>query len=213
MEEDAKELYGDENFANRLGGGEKPALLIVDFIKAFTDSNYDLGSVLDGPVNHTAELLELFRKESLPRFFTTIAYEESFGDAGVFVEKVPALKELRLGDRAVKVDDRISPEPNERVILKKYASAFFGTDLIAELVNNRVDTIVLTGCTTSGCIRASAVDGMQHGFRVLVPEECVGDRAERPHEANLFDIDAKYGDVTSLVTVKDYVSNLKENDQ
>jgi nicotinamidase-related amidase len=146
----------------------------------------------------TADLRAAVRAHDLPRYFTTVAYEESYGDAGVFIEKVPALRELRLGTEAVAVDDRVAPVGDERVILKKYASAFFGTDLATELVTDRADTLVLAGVTTSGCIRATAVDGMQHGYRVVVPEAAVGDRAEGPHRANLFDIDAKYGDVRPL---------------
>lgn len=211
MDDETREFYEERGFSNRVGGGERPALLIVDFIRAFTDPDYDVGSALQEPVNNTNDLLTFFREHEMPRYFTTIGYEESFGDAGVFVDKIPALKDLRLGDEAIEVDDRISPRSSERVILKKYASAFFGTDLATELTNQNIDTIVLTGCTTSGCIRATAVDGMQYGYRVLVPEDCVGDRAAPPHEANLFDIDAKYGDVMSKESVLDYLRSLEQN--
>ncbi|WP_254536274.1 isochorismatase family protein [Halomarina litorea] len=202
------EAYADGEFAERVGFGERPALLVVDLIEAFTDPESNLGSDVDEVVEATARLLEAFRERDLPRYFTTVAYEESYGDAGRFVEKVPALRELRLGTDRVRVDDRLAPGNDERVILKKYASAFFGTDLATELTTDRVDTLVLTGVTTSGCIRATAVDSLQYGYRTVVPADAVGDRAEEPHRANLFDIDAKYGDVTDVESVLDELAGL-----
>ena len=198
--------YDEADFGTSVGLGEQPALLVVDLINAFTDPETSLGSDVTGVLEQTARLLAAFRDHDLPRYFTTVAYEESYGDAGRFVEKVPALRELRLGTDAVEVDDRVAPEDDERVILKKYASAFFGTDLETELTTHRVDTLVLAGVTTSGCIRATAVDSLQHGYRTIVPADAVGDRAEGPHRANLFDIDAKYGDVVTTETVLDHLS-------
>jgi nicotinamidase-related amidase len=197
--------YDDEAFGGSVGLGERPALLVIDLINAFTDPETDLGSDVSDVVEQTARLLAAFRDHDLPRYFTTVAYEESYGDAGQFIEKVPALRELRLGTDAVEVDDRLAPEGDERVVLKKYASAFFGTDLQTELTTQRVDTLVLAGVTTSGCIRATAVDSLQHGYRTIVPADAVGDRAEGPHHANLFDIDAKYGDVVTTDTVLDHL--------
>jgi nicotinamidase-related amidase len=199
--EDIESFYADREFANSVGFGERPALIVIDLIEAFTDPDSNLGSNVDDVVEQTARLLDAFRENDLPRYFTTVAYESSYGDAGRFIEKVPALKELRLGTDRVAVDDRIEPLADERVVLKKYASAFFGTDLQTELTTNRVDTLVLTGVTTSGCVRATAVDSLQHGYRTVVPRDAVGDRAEAPHRANLFDIDAKYGDVVDTDTV------------
>ena len=201
--DDAEELYADREFGESVGFGERPALVVVDLIEAFTDPSSNLGSDVDDVVERTARLLAAFRDADLPRYFTTVAYEESYGDAGVFVEKVPALRELRLGTDRVAVDERVEPEDDERVVLKKYASAFFGTDLQTELTTDRVDTLVLAGVTTSGCIRATAVDSLQHGYRTVVPADAVGDRAEGPHRANLFDIDAKYGDVVETDAVLD----------
>ena len=198
--------YDGTEFGTSVGLGDQPALLVVDLINAFTDPETSLGSDVTGVLEQTARLLAAFRDHDLPRYFTTVAYEESYGDAGRFVEKVPALRELRLGTDAVEVDDRVAPEDDERVILKKYASAFFGTDLETELTTHRVDTLVLAGVTTSGCIRATAVDSLQHGYRTIVPADAVGDRAEGPHRANLFDIDAKYGDVVTTDSVLDHLS-------
>jgi len=203
--DETEALYEEREFANRVGFGAYPALVIIDMVNAFTDPESNLGSDVDDVVAATGRLLEAFREYDLPRYFTTVAYEESYGDAGRFIEKVPSMRELRLGSERVAVDDRIAPEGDERVVLKKYASAFFGTDLQTELTTHRVDTLVIAGVTTSGCVRATAVDGMQHGYHTMVPEEAVGDRAQGPHEANLFDIDAKYGDVVTVEAVLDYL--------
>ncbi|MEF8789075.1 MAG: isochorismatase family protein [Haloarculaceae archaeon] len=193
--EETEAYYADHDFGGEVGVGEWPALVVIDLVNAFTDPGTDLGSDVTDVLAATERLLAAFREHDLPRYFTTVAYEESYGDAGVFIEKVPALRELELGSEAVAVDDRVAPTGDERIVLKKYASAFFGTDLETELTTNRVDTLVLAGVTTSGCVRATAIDGLQHGYRTLVPVEAVGDRAEGPHRANLVDIDAKYGDV------------------
>lgn len=197
--------YGDRSFGERVGLGDRPALVVVDLVNAFTDPAMELGSDMSDVLTETAKLLEAFRQQELPRYFTTVAFEESYGDAGHFVEKIPALRELRLGSEAAKVDDRVAPSASERVLLKKYASAFFGTDLSTELTTAGVDTLVIAGVTTSGCIRATAVDSLQHGYRTVVPADAVGDRAEGPHRANLFDIDAKYGDVVPTEAVLDAV--------
>ena len=202
--------YDTDEFGGSVGLGDQPALLVVDLINAFTDPESGLGTDFDDVLARAEQLLDAFRTHDLPRYFTTVAYEESYGDAGRFIEKVPALRELRLDTEAVAVDEQIAPEDSERVILKKYASAFFGTDLETELTTHRVDTLVLAGVTTSGCIRATAVDSLQHGYRTIVPADAVGDRAEGPHRANLFDIDAKYGDV---VTTDDVLKNLSNEHQ
>jgi len=205
--EETARLYEQRDFGSDAGFGTDPALVVIDLINAFTDPETNLGSELDEVVARAGDLLAAFREHDLPRYFTTVAYEESYGDAGVFIEKVPALRELRLGTEAVEVDDRIAPAGEERVILKKYASAFFGTDLGTELTTDGVDTLVIAGVTTSGCVRATAIDSLQHGYRTVVPRDAVGDRAEGPHRANLFDIDAKYGDV---VTTEEVLSHLAQ---
>ncbi|RNJ22033.1 isochorismatase family protein [Halosegnis longus] len=206
---DTAELYEDNEFGESVGLGEQPALVVIDLINAFTDPESNLGSDVSDVLDQTERLLAAFRDHDLPRYFTTVAYEDSYGDAGMFIEKVPAMRELKLGTDRVAVDDQIAPIGDERVIFKKYASAFFGTDLQTELTTHRVDTLVLVGVTTSGCIRATAVDSLQHGYRTIVPADAVGDRAEGPHRANLFDIDAKYGDV---VQTDDVITHLEQAD-
>jgi nicotinamidase-related amidase len=209
--DDLDDHYGDKEFGESVGIGSQPALIVIDLINAFTDPESDLGAEVSDVLDQTERLLETFREYDLPRYFTTVAFEESYGDAGRFIEKVPALRELRLGSDRVEVDDRIAPVGHERVILKKYASAFFGTDLETELTTNRVDTLVIAGVTTSGCVRATAVDSLQHGYRTIVPADAVGDRAEGPHRANLFDIDAKYGDVVQTDDVVAHITDTNTN--
>ena len=202
--------YERKGFSARSGYGTRPALLIVDFIKGFTDPGTGLGGDYGAELAATAKLLAEFRSRALPVFFTTVAYEPHLRDAGLFVRKVPALEILIEGKEWVEVDDRIRPRPSEPVVSKKYASAFFDTRLDMELRGIGVDTVVMAGCTTSGCIRASAVDSMQHGFHTVVVRDAVGDRAQTPHEVNLFDIDAKYGDVVSSGEVLGYLRGLGE---
>ena len=202
--------YERKGFSARSGYGTRPALLVVDFINGFTDPDTGLGGDYGAELEVTARLLDEFRARALPVFFTTVAYEPHLRDGGRFVAKVPALSILVKGSTWVKVDDRIRPRPSERVLLKKYASAFFDTRLEMELQGLGVDTVVIVGCTTSGCIRASAIDSMQNGFRTVVVRDAVGDRARTPHEVNLFDIDAKYGDVVSSRDVLEYLRGLGE---
>ncbi len=197
--------YARRGFSARSGYGTRPALLIVDFINGFTDPGTGLGGDYGAELAVTAKLLDEFRARALPVVFTTVAYEPHLRDGGQFVVKVPALSILVRGSAWVKVDDRIRPRPSEPVVLKKYASAFFDTRLETDLQGRGVDTVVIAGCTTSGCIRASAIDSMQNGFHTVVVRDAVGDRARTPHEVNLFDIDAKYGDVVSSRDVLDYL--------
>jgi maleamate amidohydrolase len=203
-----KEMYAQRGFGNKVGFGERPALLIIDFIKGFTDTTCPLGSNLDAEVAATKRLLDLFRQRNLPVHFTTTAYDDAMVSAGVFVKKVPSLAHLKLGSSWVEIDDRLAPISGEVVWIKQYASAFFGTALASSLSAQKIDTLIVTGCTTSGCVRASAVDSCQHGFRTNVVRECVGDRSASAHESNLNDLDAKYGDVISLDDALKYLQNL-----
>jgi len=197
--------YERKGFAARSGYGRSPALLIVDFINGFTDPSTPLGGDFAWQINATRQLQDAFRRARLPIFYTTIAYDEDLRDAGVFVKKVPSLAILQKGSPLTEVDKRIAPLPGEKVIEKKYASSFFGTNLDMELRLLGVDTVIMAGCTTSGCIRASAIDSLQYGYHTIVVRDAVGDRAPGPHEANLFDIDAKYGDVVELADALDYL--------
>ncbi len=202
---ETRDDYEQKGFAVRSGYGQKPALLIVDFINGFTDPSTPLGGDLTNEIAVTRDLLTAFRLGGLPVVYTTTAYDADYRDAGVFIKKVPSLSILRRGSHMVEIDDRLRPQPGEYVVEKKFASAFFGTDAAAYLTAHGVDTVIVTGCTTSGCVRASALDSMQSGYLTIVVREAVGDRAEEPHEANLFDLDAKYCDVVSAGEALGYI--------
>ena len=196
-------------FDGRLGFGRKPAVLVVDFINAYTTP----GSPLYAPpvveaVKETVAVLELARQKDVPVLYTRVIYSKSGKDGGIFVQKVPVLRKMVEGEPLAEIVPELPPAEDDVVINKQYASAFFGTALAAALTAQSIDTIILTGCASSGGIRASAVVGMQYGFRVIVPRECVGDHRPEPHEANLFDINSKYGDVVSKQEVMEYLRGL-----
>ena len=189
--------YRRKGFGERSGYGTRPALLIVDFINGFTDPQSPLGGDFSSQLGVTNKLLAEFRAGDHAIVYTIIEYEHDFRDAGLFIKKVPSLGLLKKGSPYCDVDFRIRPAVGDYIVSKKYASSFFGTDLDTYLRTRGIDTIIMTGCTTSGCIRASAVDSLQYGYHTVVVRDGVGDRADGPHQANLFDIDAKYGDVVS----------------
>lgn len=202
MTSDTPESNYKNVFDSASGFGKRPAILVIDFVRAYTTQSSPLyaPAVIDA-VRETTDLLKAARRAKLPVIFTRVEYHPSGVDGGIFVRKVPALRMLVAGEPMGELHPDLQVQPDELVLVKNYASAFFGTTLAATLTAQGVDTVVITGCSTSGCVRASAVDAMQHGFRVVVPRECVGDRHPAPHEANLFDINAKYGDVLPLAEV------------
>jgi maleamate amidohydrolase len=204
--------YERKGFAGRSGYGRNPVLLVIDFINGFTDPTTPLGGDFSSELDATRQLQDAFRRAGLPIAYTTIAYAPDLRDGGIFVKKVPSLAILQKGSPLVEVDERIRPLPGERIVEKKYASAFFGTDLDLDLRSLGVDTVIMTGCTTSGCIRASAIDSLQYGYHTIVVREAVGDRAAGPHEANLFDIDAKYADVVPLADALGYLKSFAARD-
>lgn len=197
-------------WGNRIGFGDTPALVVVDFMKGYTTE----GSPLFAPgvvtaVRESVELLAAARAAKIPVFHTIVRYNPvSFADGGVWIRKAPVLKCLVEGNPYAQTCDEVRPRPEETVVTKHYASVFYGTSLAAMLTANRVDTAILIGCSTSGCIRASAVDAVQHGFRTIVVRDCVGDRHPDVHEANLFDIDSKYGDVVMKSEVVTYLNSV-----
>lgn len=204
----ASALYDRRGLRRRVGFGRKPAIVVVDLMLGFTDPACDLGSDLASVVRATQRVLAVVRDRSVPVFFTAMEYERDLSDAGIWPRKIAALEALARGSRWTGLDPRLARRDTEPIIWKKYASAFFGTDLASRLTSLGADTLLLLGASTSGCIRATAVDGLQHGYRVIVPREGVGDRAPVAHEANLFDIDGKYGDVVSLAAVLRYLRGL-----
>jgi nicotinamidase-related amidase len=203
-------VYARAGWGQRIERGSRPGVVVVDFTRGFTEAQYPTGSDLTAEVAATARLLDAARDRRLPVVFTTVEYAAHGRDGGAWLQKAPGLGILLEGTPLVELDPRLPRDAGDVVIAKKGASAFFGTNLAAVLSAQRVDTVVLCGATTSGCIRASAVDSVQSGFPTLVVRDCVGDRAPGPHEANLFDIDAKYGDVVSLDDALGYIAQLPD---
>jgi nicotinamidase-related amidase len=197
-DEEARQIYAKARLGESVTMGSRPVVLVVDFSCGFTDPECALGSDLTPQVEATSRLLDAAREKGLPVIFTTIGFEPSLKDGGLWLQKVPSLGDLQLGGHWVEIDPRLAPRPDETVIVKKGASAFFGTNLAAILISQGIDSTILCGATTSGCVRATAIDLLQYGYPTLVPRECVGDRAQAPHDANMFDIQAKYADVVSL---------------
>jgi nicotinamidase-related amidase len=189
------------------GLGKRPALLIVDIINSFTDPDCPLGSEAGAVVEANRQLLQAFRDKQLPVVFTNVVYHEQ-SQARVFRDRVPALDILEPGTHWVEVDPRLEPRSDEPVFEKQWASGFFKTGLNGYLEEQGVDSLVITGLTTSGCVRATAVDGLQHDYKVVIPAEAVGDRNEDAHRANLFDLNAKYADVLNLNSVLKMIENL-----
>ena len=207
-DQEAREIYARARLGEPVTLGERPAVLVVDFSCGFTDPTSTLGADLTAEVLATKRLLDAARANERPVVFTTIGYDASLQDGGLWLAKVPALGELQVGGHWVEVDPRLERRGNEPVVLKKGASAFFGTNLASILIANRVDSVVLCGATTSGCVRATAIDLLQLGWPTIVLRECVGDRALAPHEANLFDIQAKYADVVSVDEAIAYIERV-----
>lgn len=210
QQEDKHALYQRAQLGHKLGYGKRPAIVVVDFQIGFTaPERSPLAGNLDAEVAATNKVIAAARKKDAPVIFTVVGYDpHRQDDAGLWPEKAPSLRLLTLGSELVELDPRLNRSPEDLVIVKKYASGFFGTYLASTLTMRAVDTVIVTGCTTSGCVRATVMDALAHGFRPIVPVEAVGDRAQEPHEANLFDIGSKYGDVVSTQEVIDYLERL-----
>ena len=178
-------------------------------VKAFTNPEMMLGADLDRQIEAHRPLLARAHERKIPVLFSTVMYEDAdFKDAGIWALKQKGVVTLKAGTDGVKVDPRLDFRPTDTLLVKKYASCFFGTDLVSRLLAHRIDTLILTGCTTSGCVRASAVDACQTGFRPMVVREAVGDRSVAAHDQSLFDLQAKYADVVSLEETLAYLDTV-----
>ena len=201
-------VYARAGFGAAVRRGRRPAVVVVDLTRGFTEDAYPSGADLGEVVEATGTLIGAARPAGVPVIFTAIVYSpaEATGDSVTWLQKAPGMRAMREGSDAVALDPRLPRAPDDVLITKKGASAFHGTALASALVGLGCDTVVVCGATTSGCVRATVVDAVQSGFPVLVPRECVGDRAQGPHDAALFDIQAKYGDVVRLADALRYVS-------
>ena len=207
-----EQLFKQRGFHRRMGYGQSPALVVIDMQKGFTNPQTALGSNLDAQIEATQPLLEVAHERKIPVFFSACVYDDpEFRDAGVWINKIQGLNTLGSWTENGKIDERLDVRRGDTVFHKRYASCFFGTDLFSRLTAQRIDTVIITGCTTSGCVRATAVDSCQYGFRPIVVREAVGDRSKAAHEQSLFDLDAKYADVTSLPDTLDYMRSVGHN--
>ena len=205
----------DENYKkaydNRLGYGERPALILVDFVEAYFDESCALYAGVDDALASALRVRAAARAASVPVMYTNVVYQADGADGGVFFRKAPVLSNFIEGNPMGRWPDGLEPAPDELVISKQYPSAFFGTSLATTLHTMRIDTLLITGLTTSGCIRATCVDAMCHGFAPIVIADACGDRHEAPHEANLFDMNAKYADVVDEQSAIDYLQGEAPN--
>jgi maleamate amidohydrolase len=186
-------------FSGRVGWGTRPAVVVIDLVRAYTDPDGPFGLPSPGPaVEATAALVDAARSAGLPVVWTVVRYAPDLADGGLFVRKVPALAAFAEGAPGGWGELTLHPGPGEPVVVKQYASAFFGTSLAPTLHSAGVDTVVLAGVSTSGCVRATAMDALNSGFRPQVVRDACADRTREIHDANLADLDAKYADVVGL---------------
>ena len=195
------DIYARQGFAQKIGLGVAPALVMVDFVLGFTDPAHFGGGNINEAIDNTVGLLAFARKHGWPIAHTRVVYADDGSDAGAFTRKAPGLLKLTETSPLSQIVDALRPIPGELVLRKRQASAFFGTEFSSWLLWNRVDTLCVTGCTTSGCVRATVVDAVAHNLRTIVVTDGVGDRALGPHEANLFDMGQKYADLMSAAEI------------
>ena len=193
--QDLEQDYAEHGFAGRLGFGDRPAVLAVDIALAYLDPASPLYAGVDQAVASAARVVDAARAAGVPVLHTQVRFAPGGADGGLFWRKIPALRVFEQGSPLALPPPELAPLPGEVVVTKQYASGFFGTSLASTLRATGIDTVVLVGLTTSGCVRATALDAMQHGFIPVVVRDAVGDRDPRPHRANLLDLQAKYADV------------------
>jgi maleamate amidohydrolase len=196
-------------YDNRIGFGKKPALILVDFVRAYFDESCELYADVQAELDSALRLREASRNAGIPVIYTNVEFDQGGLLGGRFFQKAMPLKNFVKGSPMGAWADGLTPAENEVVITKQYASAFFGTSLASMLTALQVDTLIITGVTTSGCIRATCLDSCQHGFIPIVVADACGDRHPAPHEANLFDMHAKYGDVVKEAETLDYLRDLE----
>ena len=206
------EFFTERGFGQRIGFGERPALIIIDMLKAFTDPAAPLGANLEPQLAAIEPLLKAAHARGRPVIFSSVRYDESDArDAGIWARKMKGVTSLQADGKGWELDPRLDFRNSDVLLYKQYASCFFGTDLVPKLLTNGVDTLIITGCTPSGCVRATAVDACQNGFRPMVVREAVGDRSAAAHAQSLFDLDAKYADVVGIEDALGYLEKVGHN--
>lgn len=196
-----EDVYSRQGFGHSLGIQGQVGFLIVDFVNGFADPVVFGGGNIGAAIEQTHDVLMMARNRGWPVAHTRIVYADNGADANVFSVKVPGMLTLTENALISAIVPSLTPISGELVVRKTAPSAFFGTGLAPWLTMHRVETLLIAGCTTSGCVRASVVDAMCHGFRPVVIADCVGDRAMGPHRASLFDMAQKYGDVVPRASI------------
>lgn len=195
-------------YDNQIGFGKRPALILVDFVQAYFEPACELFADVQKELESALRILEVARNAAIPVIYTQVVYHSSGINGGVFFKKAKPLHNMVEGNSMGAWPKGIDPKDNELVISKQYPSAFFGTSLASTLTASGIDTLIITGLTTSGCIRATCVDACSHGFIPIVVADACGDRHEDPHQANLFDMNAKYADVVTEQKAINYLTNI-----
>ena len=208
MTTDSAQANYSNVYENRIGFGKKPALVLVDFVQAYFDKSCDLYADVEDALASAIRIRNVARKAGVLVIYTNVVYHQSAVDGGRFYEKAKPLRYFLEGSPMGKWPEGLEPPEDELIISKQYPSAFFGTSLASTLTAAGVDSLLITGLTTSGCIRATCVDCCSHGFIPIVIEEACGDRHDEPHRANLFDMNAKYADVVKEAKAVDYLATL-----
>lgn len=204
-----REQYSAAGFGGRVEWADRPALLVIDMADAWTTPAEQLGSDLSGPLSSIRQLLRVARLHQVPVFFTTMAYDPELSEIGaVLRRKLPHTETMVRGSRRVQLVTELGRRANEPLIEKARASAFFGTNLLSMLIDRRINTTIVTGCSTSGCIRSTCESAFNYNFHVIVPQEAVGDRSPSAHDAALFDIDARFADVMSVAEVLEHLGRV-----
>ena len=201
------DYYADIGFSQRLGFGQRPAVLVIDICRGITEPG-KMFIDMETHIPHINAINTAARRIGAPVIFTTVAYHKDYSDAGTFGLKVPLLRDLYIGSEASEIDPRVPVMDEDHLITKKFPSAFYGTNLQSQLTGLGVDTTIIVGNSTSGCVRATACDAVSGGFRPIVPSDCVADRAPLSHQVNLFDMDSKYADVMQSSEVLEYLNGL-----
>lgn len=200
---DLDQDYAAAGFGKKLGWGNSPVLLVIDFLEAYLRPDSPMYAGVEDELEVTERILKAAREAGLPIIYTRIEYAPDGRDGGHFFRKIEGLKHLVKGNPLAEISGRIRPEKGDLIVTKQYASSFFGTSLASTLASSRIDTVVMVGLTTSGCVRATALDALQHGFIPIVVADACGDRDQRIQEANLLDLRAKYADVLDSAEVID----------
>ena len=209
---DKYEKYKQAGLGSRVGFGKRPAIIVVDLNKGCTYKDSPLITLmdLDSVVENTRELIDVARVKKVPIIYVTMGpFRPDGSDTGMLGIKIPGIRFFSEGSKWCDIDERLEVREEDFVVWKKRQSAFFGTDLVMLLHRLQVDTLIVTGCVTSGCFRATVLDACSYDFRTIIPQECVGDRTDDIHEANLFDMNSKNADVIPVEDVVSFIKNME----